>query len=157
MSLRRKLGVGFAALLIAGGATGAGLAASGHGRSVQAVRQVHLASTTRASFLQASAEYLGTNVATLRNEEKAKRETLAQIANTTPGRSAKQLTSVLAAAASLKLQQMSDHVVSRTQVRVMHTWLVRRITGFLNDTCPLSIAGDGLQKHLLGCAHMLPR
>jgi hypothetical protein len=157
VSLKRKLGVGLAALLIAGGATGAGLAASGHGRRTRAAREVHLASTTRTSFLQASAEYLGTDVATLRHEEKAEKKTLAEIANTTAGRSAQQLTRVLAAAASLRLQQMSDHVLSRLQTRVMHAWLVHRITGFLNDTCPLAIAGSGLQKHLLGCAHMQSR
>jgi hypothetical protein len=157
VSLKRKFGVGLAALLIAGGATGAGLAASGHGRSVQAVREVHLLSTTRAGFLQASAGYLGISVATLRHEEKAEKKTLAQIANMTSGTSAQQLTSVLAAAASLKLQQMSDHVLSRLQARVMHAWLVRRIKGFLNDTCSLGIAGGGLQRHLLGCAHMQSR
>lgn len=157
VSLKRKLGVGFGTLLIAAGTTGAGLAASGHGRSLQAAGRVHLVSTTRASFFQASAEYLGTSVARLRHEEKAKKKTLAEIANTTPGRSAKQLTRALAAAAALKLQQMSDHVLSRMQARVMHAWLVRRITGFLNDTCPLGIAGGGLQGHLLGCAHMQSR
>jgi hypothetical protein len=156
VSLRRKLGAGVVVLLIAGGATGAGLAASGHGRNPQAVHHVSLASTTRAGFLRATAEYLGTNVQTLRHEEK-EGKTLADIANATPGRSAQQLTRLLANAASLKLQEISDRAVSRMQVRVMQSWLRRRITGFLNDTCALGIAGSGMEKHLIGCANMLPQ
>lgn len=151
MSLKRKLVVGGAALLIAGGATGGGLAASGQGHSVQPIRHLHLASTSRAGFLRATAQYLGTDVATLRHEMKGGR-TLAVIADATPGRSARQLAALLVAAASMKLQLISDRALSGMQQRALRRLLRPRITGFLNDTCPLGLAGLG--KHLAGCPGM---
>lgn len=152
MSLKRKLAAGGAvALLVAGGATGAGLAASGQGAGPKRVAQVRLASTTRAAFVRASAAYLGTEVASLRREVASGR-TLADVANATPGRSAKQLVSLLVAAAGARLELVADRPLSRSQQRSLHVWLRRRITGFLNDTCPLSLSGLG--KHLGGCAGM---
>ena len=139
-------------LVIAGAATGAGLAASGHGGNLPpAPRQLHLASTAKADFVRATAEYLGTDVATLRHEHKAGR-TLAEIANATPGRSAKQLTAFLVRAAFVRLALSTDRALSRDQVQMLHAWLQRRVTGFLTDTCPLSLTG--LTRHLGGCNGM---
>jgi hypothetical protein len=153
MSLRRKLVAGGAVLLIAGAVTGAGLAASGHGRnSSPAPRQLHLAHLTKGDFLRATALYLGTDVTTLRHEAKAGR-TLAVIAAATPGRSTKQLTAFLVHAAAVRLALSTDRALSGNQVRLLHTWLERRVTGFLTDTCPLSLAG--LARHLGGCAGMM--
>ena len=71
MSFKRKLVAGTAVFLLAGGATGVAIAASGHGRSLPpAPHQLRLTSTSRAGFLKAAAQYLGTNVATLRRETK---------------------------------------------------------------------------------------
>lgn len=153
MSLKRKLVAGGVALLIAGAATGAGFAASGHGRnSTPAPRQLHLAHLTKSDFLHATAQYLGTDVTTLRNEVKAGR-TLADIADATPGRSTKQLTAFLVHAAAVRLALSTDRALSGPQVRLLHTWLEHRVTGYLTDTCPLSLAG--LARHLGGCAGMM--
>jgi hypothetical protein len=151
MSLKRKLVAGAGALFLAGGAAGAGLAASGHGTSRHVVRHVQLKSTTEAAFIRASAVYLGTDAATLRREVKGGR-TLADVADSTPGRSAKQLTRLLVAAAATRLGQVSDRSLSPSQQTVLHALLRRRVTGFLNDTCPLGLAGLG--KHLGGCKGM---
>jgi hypothetical protein len=151
MSLKRKLVAGGAALLVAGGAAGAGLAASGHDQSAPAVRQVRLESTTKAGFLAATAQYLGTDIAALRHQEKAGR-TLAEIANATPGRSAKQLVAQLVEAASTKLRLIANRALATAQQRALRMMLRHRISGFLNDTCPLSLSGLG--KHLGGCSGM---
>ena len=151
MSLKRKLVAGGAVLLLAGGATGAGLAASGHGRSVQPVRAVRLAGPTRAAFLQATAQYLGTDVATLRHEKKSG-QTLAEIANATPGRSADQLASSLVHAATVWLTLNGHRSVTASERRGLHGLLRHRITGFLTDTCPLRLAN--VSKHLGGCKGM---
>jgi hypothetical protein len=152
VSLKRKLVAGGAAVLVAGGAAGAGLAASGHGRSVPpAPRHLRLGGTTRGAFLRATAVYLGTDAARLRHEGKAGR-TLAQIANATPGRSAKELAVLLVAAASMKLQLISDRALGPAQQQALHTLLRRRITGFLNDTCALGLGG--LARHFAGCPGM---
>ena len=108
-------------------------------------------SLTNAGFLRATAQYLGTDVATLRSEKKAGR-TLTEIANATPGRSAKQLTALLVAAATAKLHQSMDRVLPPAQQRVFHNTVRRRVSGFLNDTCPLSL--NSFAKHLGGCAGM---
>jgi hypothetical protein len=152
MSLKRKLVAMGVVLVLAGGATGAGFAASGHGSSRPHVREVRLTGTTEGAFLRATAQYLGTDVATLRRETKGGR-TLAQIADATPGTSAKQLTAVLVSAGAAKLAQVSDHALTRGEQSMLHNTLRTQITGFLNDTCPLSVAG--LAKHLAGCAGML--
>ena len=151
MSLKRKLVVGGAVLLVAGGGAGAGLAASGHPESVPAPRQLRLASVTEAGFLRAAAEYLGTDVATLRHEAKSGR-TLAQVANATSGRSEKQLTALLVAAASKRLQTISDRPMSGPQQRELAKLVRPRIAGFLNDTCPLALGA--LARHLVGCPGM---
>jgi hypothetical protein len=154
VSLKRKLvAAGAATLVIAGGATGAAIAASGHGRSLPpAPHHLRLASTSRAGFLKATAQYLGTDVATLRHQTKGGR-TLAEIANATSGRSAKQLTGLLLAAASVKLQLISDRAMSTAQQGALHRLIRPRIIGFLNDTCPLALGALG--KHLAGCPGMM--
>ena len=151
MSLKRKLVAGGAALLVAGGGAGAGLAASGHGGSAGHVRQAPSLRLTHAGFVEVSAYYLGVDAASLRQDMKAGK-TIAQVANETPGRSAAQLTSYLVGAATLKLTQVAHRPLSPPERRSMHSWLRRRISGYLNDTCPLSVSG--LAKHLGGCHGM---
>jgi hypothetical protein len=151
MSLKRKLVVGGAVLLVAGGGAGAGLAASGHATSASAPSQLRLASVKDAGFLLATAQYLGTDVAALRRETKGGK-TLAQVANSTSGRSEKQLTALLIAAASKRLQTISDRPMSTAQQQALARLIRPRITGFLNDTCPLALGA--LAEHLVGCPGM---
>lgn len=156
MSFKRKLLAGTAVFLLAGGATGAAIAASGQGRSLPpAPRQLRIASVAKASFVKATAQYLGTDVATLRHEMKGG-TTLAAIANRTSGRSAKQLSALLLSAASLKLQLIADHALTPSEKAAVSRQLQRQITGFLTDTCPLTLGS--IAKHLAGCAGMgMPR
>jgi hypothetical protein len=152
VSFKRKLLAGTAVLLLAGGATGAAIAASGQGRSLPpAPHQLRLASTSSAGFLKATAQYLGTEVATLRHETKGG-TTLAEIANRTSGRSARQLTGLLLAAATAKLQQVADRALSTAQTGALRRMVRPRIVGFLNDTCPLALGS--FAKHLGGCPGM---
>jgi hypothetical protein len=151
MSLERKLVIAGAMLVLAGAAAGAGLAASGHVRSAPAPRQLRLASVKQSGFVLAAAQYLGTDVATLRREEKSGR-TLAQVASSTPGRSNGQLAALLVAAASERLQTISDRPMSTAQQQALAKLIRPRITGFLNDTCPLALGALG--KHLVGCPGM---
>jgi hypothetical protein len=138
--------------VVAAGVTGAGLAASGHGRSVQpAPHRLFLHGTTRAAFVRATAQYLGTNVATLRRETKSGR-TLAQIANATRGRSETQLAALLVAAGTSKLLLISDGAMSTEKRQALHALVRHRITGFLNDTCPLALTA--FARHLAGCPGM---
>ncbi|MFL5959348.1 MAG: hypothetical protein ACJ75G_03635 [Gaiellaceae bacterium] len=151
MSLKRKLVAGGAALLVAGGGAGAGLAASGHGGGVQ--RGVHAPPLrlTHAGFVSASAYYLGVDATSLRHEMKSGR-TIAAVADATAGTSAEELTSYLVRAATVRLTQVAHRPLSPPERRTLHSWLTRRVTGFLNDTCPLSVSG--LAKHLGGCHGM---
>jgi hypothetical protein len=151
MSLKRKLVVGGVVLLVAGGAAGAGLAASGHPASAPAPRQLRLASVTKAGFLRATAQYLGTDVATLRHDAKGGK-TLAQVADATSGRSEQQLTALLVAAASKRLQTISDRPMSGPQQQALAKLVRPRVTGFLNDTCPLALGA--VARHLVGCPGM---
>jgi hypothetical protein len=153
VSLKRKLVVGGVVLVLAGAATGAGLAASGNGRSLPpAPRHLYLLSTTRAGFLQATAQYLGTDVATLRHETKGGGRTLAAIAKAKRGRSEKQLAAMLVTAASTKLQLISDRAMSTAQQGALRRLLRPRIAGFLDDTCPLAVSALG--RHLAWCPGM---
>jgi hypothetical protein len=151
MRLERKLVAGAAVLLLAGGATGAALAAAGHDGSARVDRQIQLRNTAPAAFIRASAEYLGTDAATLRREVKGGR-TLADVANSTSGRSAKELDTLLVAAAVARLEGFADRVFSPRQEAALVTLVRRRVTGFLDDTCPLDLAG--LAKHMGGCSGM---
>jgi hypothetical protein len=153
VSLERKLvAAGVATLVIAGGATGAAIAASGHGRSLPpAPRQLRVASVGKASFVRATAQYLGTDVATLQHQVKAGK-TLAEIADATSGRSAKQLSALLLGAASSKLKLIADRALTTAQQASLRRRLRPQITGFLNDICPLALGG--IAKHLGGCAGM---
>ena len=138
--------------VVAAGVTGAGLAASSHGGSVQpAPHRLFLHGTSRAAFLHAAAQYLGTDVATLRGQTKSGR-TLAQIANATAGRSEKQLTALLVAAGTSKLLMISDGAMSTEKRQALHALVRHRITGFLNDTWPLALTA--FARHLAGCPGM---
>jgi hypothetical protein len=156
VSFKRKLLAGTAVFLLAGGGTGAAIAASGQSRSLPpAPRQLRVASVGKASFVKATAQYLDTNAATLRQEAKGGR-TLAEIADATPGRSAKQLSALLLSAASVKLQLIADRALTPTEQESLRAQLRRQIVGFLTDTCPLALGS--IAKHLRGCAGMgMPR
>jgi hypothetical protein len=153
VSLKRKLvAAGLATLILAGGATGAAIAASGHGRSLlPAPHQLRVTSIGDASFVKATAQYLGTDAATLRHQVKGGRS-LAEIADATSGRSAKQLSALLLAAASTKLQLIADRALTTAQQSSLRRRLHPQVVGFLNDTCPLALGG--IAKHLGGCAGM---
>jgi hypothetical protein len=152
VSLKRKLLAGLATLIIAGGATGAAIAASGHGRNLPpAPHQLSVTSIGKASFVRAAARYLGTDAATVRHQVKGGR-TLAEIADATSGRSAKQLSALLLTAASMKLQLIADRALTTAQQASLRRRLGPEITGFLNDTCQLALGG--IARHLGGCAGM---
>lgn len=151
MSLKRKLLAGTAALLVAGGGAGAGLAASGHGSTARAPLHAPPLRLTQAGFVRASAFYLGVDVATLRHDMKSG-HTIAEVADATSGRSAAMLTSYLVHAATVRLTLLAHRPLSPPERRSMHSWLTHRVTGFLTDTCPLSVAG--MAKHLGGCHGM---
>jgi hypothetical protein len=152
VSVKRKLLAGVAVFVAAAGVTGAGLAASGHGRSVHpAPDRLVLHGTSRAAFLRATAQYLGTDVATLRRESRSGR-TLAEMANATPGRSEKQLAALLVAAGTSTLLMISDGAMSTARRQALHVLVRQRITGFLDGTCPLSLTA--FARHLAGCPGM---
>jgi hypothetical protein len=151
VSLKRKLLAGAAALAVAGGGAGAGLAASSHGSTTHAPQHAPPLRLTHAGFVRASAFYLGVDVATLRQDMKSGR-TIAEVADSTSGRSAAELTAYLVHAAAIRLTLLAHAPLSPAGRRSMRTWLAHRVTGFLTDTCPLSVAG--LKKHLAGCHGM---
>ncbi len=151
MSLERKLVAGVVVLLLAGGAAGAGLAASGRGGPARQTRHAPPFRVTHAGFVRASAWFLGLDVATLRHEVKSGR-TIADVADATAGKSARGLTAYLVRAASSRLQLVADRPFSPAQERVLRAWLRRRITGFLKDTCPLNLSG--LRRRMAGCPGM---
>jgi hypothetical protein len=151
VSLKRKLLAGTAALLVAGGGAGAGLAASSHGSSTKAPMNAPTLRLTQAGFVRASAFYLGVDVATLRHDLKSGR-TIAEVADATSGRSAATLTTYLVGAATTRLTLLAHRPLSPAERRSMHSWLTHRVTGFLTDTCPLSVSG--MAKHLGGCHGM---
>lgn len=151
MSLDRKVLAGIAALLLAGGGAGAGLAASGHGSAAKAPLHAPTLRLTHAGFVRASAFYLGIDVATLRREMKSGR-TIAEVADAASGRSAAKLTSYLVHAATIRLTLLAHRPLSPAERRSMRSWLTHRVTGFLTDTCPLSVSG--MAKHLGGCHGM---
>jgi hypothetical protein len=151
VSLKRKLLAGTAALLVAGGGAGAGLAESGHGSRARAPRHAPPLRLTHAGFVRASAFYLGLDVATLRQDMKGGR-TIAEVAEATPSRSSAKLTSYLVRAATVRLTLLAHRPLSPAERRSMQGWLTHRVTGFITDTCPLSVAG--MAKHLGGCHGM---
>ena len=151
MSFKRKLVAGGAALLVAVGGTSAGLAASGHGKHAQLPRHAPTFRATTAGFIRASAYYLGIDTATLRKDMKSGK-TIAEVANATSGRSERQLTSYLVSAATVRLTAVAHRPLSPPERRTLGSWLTRRVDGWLNDTCPLSLTG--FSKHLGGCHGM---
>ena len=136
---------------MAGGGAGAGLAASGHDSSARANLHAPPLRLTHAGFVRASAFYLGIDVATLRQDMKGGR-TIAEVADATSGRSAAKLTAYLVRAATVRLTLLAHRPLSPAERRSMQGWLKHRITGFITDTCPLSVAG--MAKHLGGCHGM---
>lgn len=151
MSLKRKVSAGIAALLVAGGVAGAGLAASGQGTTAKAPVHAPTLRLTHAGFVRASAFYLGIDAATLRHDMKSGR-TIAEVADATSDRSAAKLTSYLVRAATIRLTLLAHRPLSPAERRSMRSWLTHRVTGFLTDTCPLSVSG--MAKHLGGCHGM---
>ena len=151
MSLKRKLLAGTAALLVAGGGAGAGLAATSHGSSAKAPLHAPPLRLTQAGFVRASAFYLGVDAATLRHDMKSG-HTIAEVADATPRGSAAKLTTYLVRAATVRLTLLAHRPLSPAERRSMRNWLTHRVTGFLTDTCPLSVAG--MAKHLGGCHGM---
>jgi hypothetical protein len=151
VSLKRKLLAGAAALLVAGGGAGAGLAASDHGSKARAPLHAAPLRLTHAGFVRASAFYLGIDVATLRHDMKSGR-TIAEVADATSGRSAAKLTSYLVHAATTRLTLLAYRPLLPAERRSMHSWLTNRVSGFLTGTCPLRVAG--LVKPLGGCHGM---
>jgi hypothetical protein len=151
VSLERKVLAGIAALLVAGGGAGAGLAASGDGSTAKAPSPAPTLRLTQTGFVRVSALYLGIDVATLRHDMKSGR-TIAEVADATSGRSAAKLTSYLVQAATVRLTLLAHRPLSPAERRSMRSWLTHRVTGFLTDTCPLSVAG--MAKHLGGCHGM---
>lgn len=147
MRLERRLTTGAVLVLLAGGATGGALAASG---GTPAARPLPF-NASRGGLLRASAAYLGVALPVLERELKGGK-TLARVANATPGRSERALVGVLVADLSAHLQQVSDHPLSSMQQRALVPWLRRRVAGFLDDTCPLSLVG--ITRHLAGCGGM---
>lgn len=150
MRLERKVAAGLVILLVAAAATGGALAASGQG--TPAAGPIRLTGISRGAFLRATAVYLGTDVGTLRRERTSGHRTLASIVNATPGRSTRQLSAGLAAAAIGRLELAANRALSNEQTRSLRVSLRRAIAGFLNDTCPLG----NLAQDLGGCANMAP-
>ena len=150
MSLKRKLVVGAAVLLVAGGAAGAGVAASVHGAGAQRVGPPPGFRATQAGFVRAAAYYLGLDAAVLRHEVKSGR-TIAEVAES-KRRSVHQLSAYLFRAAIPKLRQATDRALSPAQRQRLYGTLRSRIAGFLTDTCPLALAA--LEKRLHGCSGM---
>ena len=135
-------------VLLASAVTGAGLAASRRGRSLPPVHRLRLDNTTREGFLAASAVYLDTTVKALHREMHGR--DLAEIANETSGRSARQLATLLTSAAVARLQYIANRALSNEQARLIDSTLRRQITGFLNDRCSLA----GVAQDLGGCPGM---
>ena len=131
--------------MIAGGATGGSIAAT-DGSPAKHPLPFH---ATPNGLLHASADYLGVQMVVLKRELKGGK-TLAQIANSTPGRSERALVTLLVADASREIEQISDRALQPAQRRALRPWLRRRVAGYLDHTCPLSLVG--LEQHLAGCA-----
>ena len=135
MSSRRKAAALAAVLLVAGGATGGALAARSHAE-VKAAPVPHLAGK---SLLAASSIYLGVPLARLRREVRPSHP-LAEIASRTPGRSVAGLRATLLYDAMANLHR-AQGAIPQVRLRYAHTWLSKRIAGYVAGTCPLRLAG----------------
>lgn len=135
MSSRRKLATLTAVLLVAGGATGGALAARSHA-TVKAAPVPHLAGK---SLLGAASIYLGIPLAQLKGELRPGHP-LAAIASTTPGRSVAGLKATLVYDAMTNLHR-SQGALSQVRLNYAHTWLSKRIAGYVAGTCPLNVRG----------------
>jgi hypothetical protein len=135
VSLKRKLLIGFSVFLVAGGATGGALAARSHA-SVKPAPVPHVAGK---SLLTAASIYLGIPLAQLKNELHPGHP-LAAIASSTPGRSVAGLRATLVYDAMTNLHR-AQGALSLVRTRYAHTWLSRRISGYVAGTCPLKLGG----------------
>jgi hypothetical protein len=135
MSSRRKLVALVAVLLVAGGATGGALAARSHA-AVKTAPVPHLAGK---SLLVASSIYLGIPLAQLRSELRPGHP-LAEIARSTPGRTVGGLRATLVYDAMANLHR-AQGAISQVRLTYAHTWLRRRIAGYVAGTCPLKLGG----------------
>jgi hypothetical protein len=135
MSSRRKLAALVAVLLVAGGATGGALAARSHA-TVKTAPVPHLAGR---SLLRAASIYLGIPLAQLKHELRPGNP-LAAIASSTPGRTVAGLRATLVYDAMANLHR-AQGATSLVRMRYAHTWLRRRIAGYVAGTCPLKVAG----------------
>ena len=135
MRLERKLLIGVAVLLIAGGATGGALAARGHA-AVKTAPVPHLAGK---NLLTASSIYLGIPLAQLKSELKPG-HTLADIASHTPGRTVAGLRATLVYDAMTNLHH-AQGALSTARTKYAHLWLSKRIAGYVAGTCPLKLGG----------------
>jgi hypothetical protein len=135
MSSRRKFATLAAVLLLAGAATGGALAARSH-RTVKTAPVPHLAGK---SLLDAASIYLGIPLPHLKHEV-TPRHPLAEIAKSTPGRTVGGLRATLVYDAMTNLHR-SQGALSQVRMRYAHTWLTKRIAGYVAGTCPLSVRG----------------
>ena len=144
MSLKRKLVAGVGALCLAGGAAGAGLAATGHGST----RAPHVV-THPNNLYQAAASYLGIETRTLESELRPG-HTLAAVASTTSGKSVHGLEVALLSYVHAQFRKTAAPM-SAAKRRVMLKVMRQRVEGFVTGTCPLKLGA--LFKRLSGGCH----
>jgi hypothetical protein len=135
MSSRRKLATLTAVLLVAGGATGGALAARSHA-AVKTAPVPHLAGK---SLLAAASIYLGIPLAQLKSQLHPGHP-LAAVASSTPGRTVGGLRATLVYDAMANLHR-AQGAISQVRLTYAHTWLRRRIAGYVAGTCPLKLGG----------------
>jgi hypothetical protein len=135
VSLKRKLLIGVSVFLLAGGATGGALAARSHS-SVKPAPVPHVAGK---SLLAAASIYLGIPLAQLKSELHPGHP-LAAVVSSTPGRSVAGLRATLVYDAMTNLHR-AQGALSLVRTRYAHTWLSRRISGYVAGTCPLKLGG----------------
>jgi hypothetical protein len=134
MSLKRKLAAALAILMIAGGATGAALAARGHANATVAPRLVQ-----GRSLLGTASAYLGVSLPQLKSELHPGHP-LAAIAGTTPGRTVAGLRAALYHDANANLRKV-EATMSPARMAYVRGWLHKKIAGFVAGTCPLKLGG----------------
>lgn len=153
MKRERRLVVWIAVLLLAGGGTGAAIAAVDHSGGAHTARQAAPAQQVHngaKSLVEVAAAYLGVDVRTLNRELGAGR-TLAQVARATPDRSVAGLTRTLLVHTQARLQTVAG-AMSHAKYTAIHALLQRRLGAFVAGTCPLKLGT--LAKILGGCHGM---
>ncbi len=144
MRLERELVASVVVLVLAGGATGAALAAAGHGGT----RASHVVAHPK-SLYQAAASYLGIETRTLERELHPG-HTLADIASTTSGKSVRGLEAALLSYVHAQFRK-SAAPMSAAKRSVMMKVMRQRVQGFATGTCPLKLGA--LFKRLSGGCH----